>query len=73
MCLTVAWKPVDLKYFKMMAITEEKKKGLKDLTELMPVSAGNYYNNLLADLEKILTDKQNDNSSDEDDLMDYTT
>ena len=25
-CLTVAWKPVDLKYFKMMAITEEKKK-----------------------------------------------
>ena len=37
------------------------------------MSAANYYNNLLANLEKIQTDKQNDNSSDEDDLMDYTT
>ena len=39
----------------------------------MPVSAAYYYNNLLAILEKIQTDKQNDKSSDEDGLMDYTT
>ena len=43
------------------------------MTELLPVSATNYYNNLLENLEKIQTDMQNDNSSDEDDLMDYTT
>ena len=39
----------------------------------MPVSTAYYFNNLLANLEKIVTDKQNDNISDEDDLMDYTT
>ena len=66
-------KLVDLKYFKMMATTKEKKKDLQDLTESMPVSAANYYNKLLVNLEKIQTDKQNENSSDEDYLMDYTT
>ena len=71
--LTVVWKPVDLKYSKMMVITKEKKKDLKDLTELLPVSAANYYDNLLENLENIQTDKRNDNSSDEDDLMNYTT
>ena len=35
----------------------------------MPVSAANYYNNVLANLEKTQADKQNDSSSDEDDLM----
>ena len=64
--LTVVWKPVDL-------FIKGKKKDMKDLTELMPVSAANYYNYLLANLEKIQTDKQNDKSSIEDDLMDYTT
>ena len=39
----------------------------------MPASAANYYNNCLANLEKIQTDKQNYNSSDPDDLMDYKT
>ena len=66
MYLTVVWKPVDL-------FIKGKKKDMKDLTELMPVSAANYYNYLLANLEKIQTDKQNDKSSIEDDLMDYTT
>ena len=48
----VICKRFNRKYFKMMAITEEKKEDLKDLTELLPVSAVNYYNNLLVKFEK---------------------
>ena len=43
MYLTEVWKPVDL-------FIKERKKDLEDLTELMPVSAANYYTNLLANL-----------------------
>ena len=68
----MVWKLVDLKYLKWWQL-QKRKKDTHDLTELMPVSAANDYNNLLANVEKIQTDKQNDNSSEEDDLMDYTT
>ena len=57
----------------MIVITKEKKKGPKSFDQIIAVSATNYYNNLLANFEKIQTVKQNDNSSDEDDLMNYTT